>query len=308
MVDFSFLPPVRAVLSDEPTKLRLPGGRDLAFTQWGDGAGFPVFYFHGTPSSRLEGAFADAAARRHRFRLVAVDRPGFGQSTFQHHRRFLDWPEDVLALADHLKIDRFAVAGHSGAGPHLLACGVCIDPKRLACIGALGPWGPVASADIAKSLNRLDHAFANAARQRPWLMRMGFAPMGWAARWWPDLFFGLMKRSVATADRRALEDPGFTAIFRSALREAFRQGSRGAAHEAHLAYTDWGFDIASVRVPTHIWLGDQDVFVSNTMGRYLEQRIPGVDFHWVAAAGHLNVEDWHQIFAACRESIGRAAP
>lgn len=283
--------------------LRLSDGRTLAFTQWGDGEGFPVFYFHGTPSSRVEGAFAHSAAKRHGLKLIAVDRPGFGRSTFHLRRRFTDSPCDVLALADHLSINRFGVAGHSGAGPHLFACGVHIEPRRLAFIGSLGPWGPIASADIADRLNRLDRASAKAARHLPSLMRAGFALMGWAARWWPGLFVGLMMRSVSRSDREALKDPTFAAIFRATQREAFRQGSRGAAHEARLAYSHWGFDIASVRAPTHIWLGQEDVFVSNAMGCYLERRVPNVDFHWVSGAGHLNVENWNDIFSACSENI-----
>lgn len=306
MVDYGFLPDIEAVASTELQILHLADGRDLAFTQWGDADGFPVFYFHGTPSSRFEGAFADAAARHHRLCLIAIDRPGFGRSTFQPHRRFAHWPTDVLALADDLKIDRFGVAGHSGAGPHLFACGARIDQKRLAFIGALGPWGPVASTDVGDSLNRLDRAFANAARKRPWLMRVGFAPVAWAARWSPRLFFGMMKRSVSPPDRLALEDPNVAGIFRAMLCEAFRQGNHGAAYEAYLAYTEWGFAVEAVQVPTHIWLGEEDIFVPNAMGNYLKRHISDVDFHWVAGAGHLNIENWEEIFAACRKSLDTA--
>ena len=302
-MDTDSLPSAETVATDQPRIFRLADGRDLAFTQWGDADGFPVFYFHGTPSSRLEGAFADPAARRLGFRLIATDRPGFGRSHFLKGRRFADWPNDILALADHLGIQRFGVAGHSGGGPHLFACGAVVDPARLAFIGALGPGGPIASPQIAGGLNRLDRAFAAAARRLPVILRIGFWPMGWAARYWPWMFFGLLKRSVSPADRSALDDERLGRIFRDVQREAFRHGSRGAAHEALIAYTDWGFDVASVRVPTHIWLGDQDVFVTNAMGRYLAQTIPDVDFNWVAGQGHFNIENWDDIFAACRRHL-----
>ena len=85
--------------------------------------------------------------------------------------------------------------------------------------------------------------------------------------------------------------------------EAFRQGSRGSAHEAFIAYRAWGFEIDRVGVPTHIWLGDQDIFVSNAMGRYMARTIPGVDFHWMEGAGHLCIEKWDDIFSACRNDI-----
>jgi hypothetical protein len=42
--------------------------------------------------------------------------------------------------------------------------------------------------------------------------------------------------------------------------------------------TDWNVELADVRVSTHIWLGDEDIFVSTQMGRFLERTILGVDF------------------------------
>lgn len=286
--------------TDDFDLLTLPDGRDLAFMEWGDPDGFPTFYFHGTPSSRLEGALADGAAREHGFRLIAIDRPGFGRSSFQPGRQFSDWPKDILALADHLRLDSFGVVGHSGGGPHLFACGAHIDPKRLKFIGALGPWAPVASPEIEAGLNSLDRFYANMARRMPWIMRAGFAPIGWGAKYWPNLFFKIMQSSVAKADQSAMENEVFLGHFRRMEREGFRQGGRGAAHEALIAYQPWDFDVADVKVPTFIWLGAADIFVSNAMGKYLEQTIPGVEFHLIPGKGHFNVENWHDILASCR--------
>lgn len=283
--------------------LRLADGRDLAFTEWGDGQGFPAFYFHGTPSSRLEGAFADASAKTHSFRLIAIDRPGFGHSTFQPKRTFSDWPKDVLALARHLGLERFGVVGHSGAGPHLFACGALIDPARLCFVGALGPFGPVASPEIISSFSALDwFYFRLANRMSPglfWIMRAAFAPLGWSARSWPSLFFGLMKAAVPPADKHAMEHKPFLETFIGIEREAFRHGSKGAAHEALICYQPWDFNVADIRVPTFIWLGEEDIFVSNAMGHHLARTIPDVTFHLVPGKGHFNIENWNDILAAC---------
>lgn len=281
----------------------LKSGRNLSFSEWGVPDGFPVFYFHGTPSCRLEAGFADKVARDLGIRLISTDRPGFGRSDFQENRSFKDWPQDILDLAEYLEIKQFGVIGHSGAGPHLFACGAFIDPNRLKFVGALGPWGPVSSPEIMADLNRLDRVFAKLARRVPWVMRIGFAPMGWVARYWPSLFFWLLKRSVPQPDQVVLENPDIAARFRAMQAEAFRQGSRGATREAYLAYSKWGFDISSVRVPTHIWLGDEDIFVTYAMGRYIASTIPNVDFHWVEGAGHLNFDNWKDILMACRRHV-----
>ena len=250
-------------------RLTLADGRQLAYSGWGDPDGFPVFYFHGTPSSRLEAVFADPAARRHGFRLIAIDRPGFGRSTFQD----------------------------------LVACGVFIDPERLKFIAALAPWGPIADRDVERDLNRLDRWYASVARRAPWMMRAAFAPLAWSAEYGQSFFFSVMKSSVCPADRRVMEDETFAGIFQAVQREAFRQGGRGAAHEALIAYRDWGFDLAEIRSPTHVWLGDRDRFVPVQMGRHMQRTIPGVRFHWAVNKGHFMIEHWDDLFAACRSGM-----
>jgi pimeloyl-ACP methyl ester carboxylesterase len=277
--------------------LPLPDGRLLAYQEFGDPGGYPTFYFHGTPGSRLEGAFGAPAAARLGFRLIAVDRPGFGRSTFQRGRRFVDWPGDVRALADALGLDRFGAVGHSGGGPHLFACGSGPLDGRLRFIGALGPWGPAATREILADLNRLDRWYARLSQHRG-IMRAAFAPLSWSARHWPGLFLGLMRSAVSPGDREALEGD-LLAELRASELEAFRQGGRGGAHEARIAYQEWGFALTSVRVPTHIWLGEEDIFVPPAMGRYLERTIPGVDFHWIPHGGHFAVDRWDDILAAC---------
>src|SRR5262245_54218318 len=113
------------------SQLTLPSGRLLAYCEYGDPAGAPVLYFHGSPSSRLEPLLiGDDTWRRLGLRVIAADRPGMGQSPFQDGRRLLDWPANATVLADTLGLERFAVLGFSGGGPYVFACAAQI-PQRL---------------------------------------------------------------------------------------------------------------------------------------------------------------------------------
>src|ERR1700761_1137663 len=87
----------------------LPDGRVLGYAEYGLPTGFPIFFFHGFPASRLEGFPFDRMARRRGLRIISLDRPGFGLSTFQAHRRIIDWPADVEHFASRNGIQRFAV-------------------------------------------------------------------------------------------------------------------------------------------------------------------------------------------------------
>src|SRR5271165_3614512 len=97
--------------------MELPDGRELAWLEVGDPGDPAVFVFHGTPGSRIQVSFDVEPISAAKVRFVAVDRPGYGHSTFQPARRLADWSSDVSSLADHLNVDTFSVVGISGGGP-----------------------------------------------------------------------------------------------------------------------------------------------------------------------------------------------
>ncbi len=109
---------------------KLKDGRDLAYAEYGNAKGIPVFYAHGGPGSHLEGQFFHEEATKHGFRFIATDRPGMGDSTYLENRTLLDYPSDIRELADSLDIDKFGVMGWSGGGAHTTVCGYAI-PERL---------------------------------------------------------------------------------------------------------------------------------------------------------------------------------
>jgi pimeloyl-ACP methyl ester carboxylesterase len=108
-------------------------GCALTYAEFGDPNGRPSVLCHGTPGtpgSRLDRHPDDRVAVDQGARVIVPDRPGCGRSDYQPHRTLLGWPDDVLALADALGLERFAVAGVSGGGPHAAAC-ACKIPNKI---------------------------------------------------------------------------------------------------------------------------------------------------------------------------------
>ena len=64
------------------SNITLRDGRQMAYAEYGDPQGKPIFFFHGTPGSRLfhhpDASLAASAGAR----MIAVDRAGFGRSDF----------------------------------------------------------------------------------------------------------------------------------------------------------------------------------------------------------------------------------
>ena len=61
----------------------LPDGRTLAWVEAGNHSGYPLFFFHGFPVSRLEARGVEDIGSRQNVRFICPDRPGYGLSTFQ---------------------------------------------------------------------------------------------------------------------------------------------------------------------------------------------------------------------------------
>src|SRR5436190_21241873 len=91
-------------MADQTTEQRvtLRDGRTLGFAEYGDPNGEPVLEFHGSPSSRLEASYFDDAGKKVGARVIGIDRPGFGISTYAKGYRILNWPSDVVEFANAL--------------------------------------------------------------------------------------------------------------------------------------------------------------------------------------------------------------
>lgn len=110
---------------DEPIEtLKLVDGRDLAYDTYDDRDGLPVIFSHGFADSRIIGNPDNDLTASLGLWMIAADEPGVGGSSPQNGRRMVDWGADMEQLADSLGLDTFAVAGHSGGGPHKVSIAV----------------------------------------------------------------------------------------------------------------------------------------------------------------------------------------
>jgi pimeloyl-ACP methyl ester carboxylesterase len=285
-----------ATAAEEARIHRLKDGRRLAYAEYGDNDGDPAFYFHGTPGSRLEAALLHEEARRRRFRLIGVDRPGFGLSDHDPARQFDHWPDDVAELADALGFERFAVIGLSGGGPHVIACAARI-PHRLTGAAIMSGAGPI-DAYIARSRTRFGRIARRAVLP---FTRLWIHPMVWFMRWsLPRTSASRMARFV---DRRVLARPRIAEGFREDLIEALRPGSAGAIHEFKLHTRPWKVRLENVPMHIDLWHGDDDRIVRIDIGRYVASHLNDCEARILHNEGHLLIVDHQQeLFVALRQA------
>ncbi|KAF3940497.1 hypothetical protein ABW19_dt0206538 [Dactylella cylindrospora] len=278
----------------ESQTFSLPDGRTLGYAEYGYPNGYPVFFFHGFPSSRIEGYPLDKLAHRLRLRIISLDRPGFGLSTFQPYRRILDWPADVEAFARHSGLRRFAIMGASGGGPYAIACAKELPKGMLSAVGVFAggpPWEagrqymPWFARWSAWAVNFWRGGFAVLARGF-----IGF--FGWLAQTGP--MSRQLDKFLESAARKAKESPSalselgmrgsedWTSVERRKrllgllLSEPFAQGVEGFVQETKLLSDNgWGFKFEDVDYgPIKIWHGAKDTNAPIQMIRYMANRLP----------------------------------
>jgi pimeloyl-ACP methyl ester carboxylesterase len=275
---------------DQAATLTLPAGRVLGYAEYGDPGGEPGFYFHGHPGSRVEAGLAHEAAARAGIRVIALDRPGYGQSGFQPGRRILDWPADVAAAADALDIDDFAVLGASGGGPYALACGYRL-PDRVTRVGVVSGVGPFDAPGATKGMRWQNRIGFGLGARFPFIARFLMWSMSRRVRRNPARVVDAVARAMSGPDAETVRRPEVRAALARVITEAFAAGHQGAAHDIVVLGRPWGFALEDVRVPVALWQGEEDALVPPAMGRYQAERIPNCTARFYPGAGHLLVID-----------------
>lgn len=269
-------------------RVRLADGRTLACLELGDPAGPPVLYFHGYPGSRLEARVGAAAAARHGVRLLALDRPGFGQSTFQPGRSIAGWASDVAALADRMQLGRFSIMGVSGGGPYALACAALL-PDRLARVALICPLGPLDVAAGKAGMLAQDRALLTLAAHAAPLARGVVRLLANWMRRDAERYLRFMMAGMLSPDRDLFADPGYRAMVLASTAEALCQGGRGPASELTLIARPWGFPLRDVRMPVSLWQGLADQILPAHMARRLAAALPACHPRYFPDEGHLSL-------------------
>lgn len=267
--------------------ITLADGRTLGYQTLGDPNGKALFYFHGTPGSRLALSDDDLIVQTPGICVISPERPGYGISDPKPDRVLIDWPNDVLELADHLGIDSFAVCSESGGGPHALACAFCC-PNRVTMALLLSSPCPANFKGALKGMSLGNRLGLILSRYAPWLVRRMMLSYASSFKKNPERFVDYVVTQVSESDKALLQAESYrNAILRN-FKEAYRHGGEAHIVDGQLAMSrSWGFDLSEISVPVYMWHGEEDTLVSKNMAEHLEGELPHCKSYYVPQAGHL---------------------
>jgi pimeloyl-ACP methyl ester carboxylesterase len=274
-------------------------GRRLAYRDHGDPSAAAIVSHHGTPGSRLDRhPDEDAILAELGVRMITYDRPGYGESDPQPGRRVVDAAGDAAAIADQLGIERFAVVGTSGGGPHALACSARLG-ARVSRVGVVVGAAPSDDPqfDFLAGMDQLNLDEFSAAAESEEALAAFLEPFVAEARRDPDALLDEIVKHLPAPDQEVFRRPDQRAIGRESIAESVRQGSRGWVDDDRAFATGWGFPLSDAARETRLWQGELDVLVPRAHCAYLAERLPNARFDLIPGAGHALHDHWRAIVA-----------
>ncbi|QYK39819.1 MAG: alpha/beta fold hydrolase [Paracoccaceae bacterium] len=248
----------------EPLMLATPSGRAMPVVFHGPPGGRPVLFLHGmldgcTPTPAIE-----AALVRHRIRLIAPFRPGFGTAPADEgpvetapHRL----ARDVEAALDQLGLRRVAILGHMAGSVYAFAVAARLQ-DRVAGIVSVAGGVPILSVRQFATMSRRQRLVAYTALYAPgalpFVLRAGIRQLDYNGA--KNFVSALYENSAP--DMAKVTDPDVFHALKLGYEFAVSQGHSAFEIDSHHVVRDWTALVEGSRVPVALVHGRHDPVVS----------------------------------------------
>ena len=266
-------------------------GRQLEVFEAGSAVGPAIMVHHGTPGSGLLAPAWVEYAGQLGLRLVGFSRPGYSRSSRRAGRSVAQVVDDVVVVADALGLDKLATWGISGGDPHALACAALLPERVVAasCISGVAPY-LAEGLDWTEGMgeaNVEEFGLATGGNDGRLMAALEAAAEGMRAAS-PEQMVGEISSILSPEDEATMRGD-FGLVVADQTRQGLAEGPFGMFDDDLAFVSPWGFDPASIRVPTQVWQGGEDLMVPAAHGAWLAARIPGAEAHLDPTLGHLTV-------------------
>ena len=270
------------------SQFKLADGRELQYLDNATSSDQAVVFHHGTPGhSSMWSPWLSLLATAG-INAIAISRPGYGSSSRQSNREVFSITSDITELLNSLGVKKFVSIGWSGGGPHCLA--TTFEPRNVGAItlAGVGAYG-VSDLNFLEGMGQENHdefgaALAGETSVRNWLIENASAMQTVSGDDIREAFGGL----IGVADKAVLE--GDYAEEMAASMRAGIEGSFDGWIDDDIAFIkDWGFDLAKIAKPVHLWQGDDDLMVPHSHSKWLEKHSPTSQLRFIPGQGHISL-------------------
>lgn len=270
-------------------RITLSDGRALCLDDVGDPDGHPVVYLHGNPDARQARHPDDDVAGLAGVRLLAIDRPGFGDSDLNAVGDLRSLGHDLGDVLDALGIATASLLGWSSGGLAALGAASVLG-ARVDGVQLVAPVPPVEGyrdAAVVAALGPARRPFAELAFELTVAELAGEV----APYLLPDPLTDATARehvldgagAVGRAELASV--PGSVDRLVAGLMAAGAHGLGGVEQDLR-QQLEPGLELVNVSAPVAILQGGADSVSPPAVGRWLAARVPQATVEVVDGAGH----------------------
>jgi pimeloyl-ACP methyl ester carboxylesterase len=269
----------------------------------GDKNGYPLIYLHGTPGSKREIEYLEGEAKKKGLKLIAFDRPGFGESEFYAYspRSLCKDIEDMIAYCG---IGKYSMIAYSAGAMYMIHHYQQTNNKPEFLFDIAG-WVPVSLDErLYNALSAFDKFAIGNVKDLPkltsipeYLLNKAFATKedDYELAKLLNKFSKLMGKTFDFGDKE------FISFFASNVRYALGTTMEGAAHALGQLFGEPEFDPSGIEVPYTSWHGTSDDYVPYKFAEYKNEKIRDFRLNELEGEGHF------QPFTHREEIIGDVA-
>ncbi len=263
-------------------------GKKLLIQEWGSEDLPVVLFVHGFPGCADHGGLMAASSKWGAFRLIAMDRPGYGQSDLQKKITPYKFANQIKAFLDEKAIQELSIITVSGGAPYAMATAHLLKERvrKLTSVAGAAP------------LTLKNCRYMNSTQVRMWMLRT-FVPqpvleytMG---RLWKsgiekvDQFLFNESSEFSPPDQEVFAHAEIGPLLTSTLKTALSQGPGALLEDLQVIKSSWGFPLNEVICPVTLWHGGSDNVIHYKYAYEMEKLLPKAKLKFISDEGHYSI-------------------
>ena len=234
--------------------------RLLEYTEFGDPDGTPLIYLHGILHSRKQFHPFSSYAEEHGIRIIAPERPGFGQSSRLSNGSLCSYASDIRQLSDMLGLEEFFLFGDGHGAPAALACANQMPERtiRAAVTGCM----PDPAFESMETLLPFDRRLLTMAKSTPQSILYPFSKIILKSLTKDNNYFNLMADEFGSADKLIISTPEHREIFQESMENISQENIDGFIDDYYARLIPWDFKLQQTQPKIHFWHGADDRYSS----------------------------------------------
>lgn len=263
-----------------------------------------ILFFHGFPGSHLQGSFLNQKLKDLKQVMVAVDRPGYGNSSWINPKEWDLATQAYSQLMTSLGFDKITIMGVSGGSPmaHMTASRLNERVLQLIVVCGLASFSKLNRPSFSINQKRLlDLAKLIPTTFLKIILNKGLSSFK------PEKRLQHLIQTLHESDREVLAAPKNQDLLLQSMKWARNQGSHGIVWDSQIFCQDWLHQFCDLthfkKFSTIYYHGENDFLLSPTMSLLMHQSVSQSTYKLIKNQGHysLPLMEQNRIFEELRQ-------